>query len=108
MSRMDLYQKQALEIILSGKAQRAFRLELESPRTRDAYGNHSLGERAFLARRLVEAGVTFVTVSGTFGVFDNHGDDVVWGGMIKGLKPILPRLDQAVSALVKDLEAAAY
>ena len=92
MSRMDLYQKQALEIILSGKAQRAFRLELESPRTRDAYGNHSLGERALLARRLVEAGVTFVTVSGTFGVFDNHGDDVVWGGMIKGLKPILPRL----------------
>jgi hypothetical protein len=57
-----------------------------------------------LARRLVEAGVTFVTVSGTFGVFDNHGDDVVWGGIVKGLKPLLPQLDQAVSALVKDLE----
>src|SRR5262249_3910663 len=57
-----------------------------------------------LARRLVEAGVTFVTVSGTFGVFDNHGDDVVWGGIIKGLKPLLPRLDQALSALIQDLE----
>ena len=68
-------------------------------------GRHSLGERALLARRLVEAGVTFVTVSGTFGVFDNHGDDVVWGGMIKGMKPLFPYLDQAVSALVKDLQA---
>jgi uncharacterized protein (DUF1501 family) len=51
------------------------------------------------------AGVTFVTVSGTFGVFDNHGDDVVWGGLIRGLQPLLPRLDQAVYALVTDLEA---
>src|SRR5205823_11898939 len=58
-----------------------------------------------LPRRLVEPGVTFVTVSGTFGVFDNHGDDVIWGGLIKGLKPLLPQVDQAVSALVQDLEA---
>ena len=105
MARMDHYRRQALEIVLSGKAQRAFRLDLETPRVRDAYGRHSLGERTLLARRLIEAGVTFVTVSGTFGVFDNHGDDVVWGGMIKGLKPLLPQLDQAVSALVLDLEA---
>jgi uncharacterized protein (DUF1501 family) len=104
MARMDHYRRQALAIVLSGKAQRAFRLDLEPPRVRDAYGRHSLGERTLLARRLVEAGVTFVTVSGTFGVFDNHGDDVVWGGMIKGLKPLLPHLDQAVSALVQDLE----
>jgi uncharacterized protein (DUF1501 family) len=103
MSRTDHYQQRALEIVLSGKAQRAFRVDLESPQTRDAYGRHSLGERMLLARRLIEAGVAFVTVSGTFGVFDNHGDDVVWGGMINGLKPILPRLDQAFSALVVDL-----
>src|SRR5260370_38298091 len=50
-------------------------------------------------------GVTFVTVRPIFGYFDNHGDDVVWGGLIKGLKPLLPRLDQAVYALVKDLES---
>src|SRR5207245_8261339 len=74
-------------------------------RLKDAYGRHSLGERTLLARRLVEAGVTFVTVSGTFGVFDNHGDDVIWGGLIKGLRPLLPRVDQAVYALVNDLEA---
>ncbi|HEY7428607.1 MAG TPA: DUF1501 domain-containing protein [Gemmataceae bacterium] len=105
MFRMDHYRRQALEIVLSGKARQAFRVDLEPDRVRDAYGRHSLGERVLLARRLVEAGVTFVTVSGTFGVFDNHGDDVIWGGIIKGLKPLLPRLDQAVSALVTDLEA---
>jgi Protein of unknown function (DUF1501) len=105
MARMDHYRRQALEIVLSGKAQRAFQVDREPDRVREAYGRHSLGERALLARRLVEAGVTFVTVSGTFGVFDNHGDDVVWGGIIKGLKPLLPQVDQAVSALVLDLEA---
>src|SRR5262245_62560963 len=73
MARMDHYRRQALEIVLSGKAQQAFRLDLEPARVRDNYGRHSLGERVLLARRLVEAGVTFVTVSGTFGVWDNHG-----------------------------------
>ncbi|HEV3257046.1 MAG TPA: DUF1501 domain-containing protein [Gemmataceae bacterium] len=105
MARMDHYRRQALEMVLSGKAERAFRVDLEPDRVRDAYGRHSLGERTLLARRLVEAGVTFVTVSGTFGVFDNHGDDVIWGGLIKGLKPLLPRVDQVVYALVNDLEA---
>jgi uncharacterized protein (DUF1501 family) len=104
MSRMDQYRAQALDIVLSGKAQQAFRLDLEPNRVREVYGRHSLGERVLLARRLVEAGVNFVTVSGAFGVFDNHGDDVIWGGIVKGLKPLLPRLDQAVSALVTDLE----
>src|SRR4029077_18152580 len=92
-------------IVLSGKAQRAFQIEREPPALRDAYGRNSFGERLLLARRLVEAGVTFVTVSPIFGRFDNHGDDVIWKGMIKGLKPLLPRLDQAVHALVTDLEA---
>jgi uncharacterized protein (DUF1501 family) len=105
MARMDHYRQQALEMVLSGKAQQAFRVDQEPDRVRDAYGRHSLGERTLLARRLVEAGVTFVTVSGAFGVFDNHGDDVIWKGMIKGLKPLLPRVDQAVHALVTDLEA---
>jgi uncharacterized protein (DUF1501 family) len=104
MARMDHYSRQALDIVLSGKAQRAFRVDLEPDKVHDTYGRHSIGQRALLARRLVEAGVTFVTLSNTFGVFDNHGDDVVWKGMLKGLKPLLPPLDQAVSALVMDLE----
>jgi uncharacterized protein (DUF1501 family) len=104
MARMDHYRRQALDIVLSGKARQAFRLDREPDRVRDAYGRNSFGEKALLARRLVEAGVTFVTVSPIFGSFDNHGDDVVWGGLVKGLKPLLPRLDQALAALVQDLE----
>jgi uncharacterized protein (DUF1501 family) len=105
MARIDHYNQQALAMVLSGKARQAFRLDQEPDRVRDGYGRNSFGEKALLARRLVEAGVTFVTVSPIFGYFDNHGDDVVWGGVIKGLKPLLPLLDQAVYALVKDLEA---
>jgi hypothetical protein len=105
MARIDDHRERALEIVLSGKARRAFRIDLEPEKVRDAYGRHSLGERTLLARRLVEAGVTFVTLGGTFGMFDNHGDDHFAGGIVKGLKPLLARLDQAVSALVMDLEA---
>jgi hypothetical protein len=105
MARMDHYRQQALEIVLSGKARQAFQLDLEPDRVRDNYGRNSFGEKILLARRLVEAGVTFVTVSPIFGYFDNHGDDVVWGGMVKGLKPLLPRLDRALCALVTDLES---
>jgi uncharacterized protein (DUF1501 family) len=105
MARIDHYREQALEIVLSGKAREAFRVDLEPDRVRDAYGRNSFGEKMLLARRLVEAGVTFVTVSPIFGYFDNHGDDVVWGGLIKGLKPMLPRLDQALYALITDLVA---
>ena len=104
MARMDDHRRRALEIVLSGKAQRAFQIDREPDRVRDAYGRHSLGERTLLARRLIEAGVTFATTSGTFGMFDNHGDDHFAGGIVKGLKPLLARLDQALWALVQDLE----
>jgi hypothetical protein len=105
MERIDRYGQQALEMVVSGKAQQAFRVDLESDRLRDAYGLDSLGEKALLARRLVEAGVTFVLVSGAWGYFDHHGDNVRWGGIVKGLKPLLPRIDNVVYTLVNDLEA---
>jgi hypothetical protein len=58
------------------------------------------------ARRLAEAGTTFVLVSGKWGYFDHHGDTVSpWGGIQKGLTPILPTIDRALTALVADLEA---
>jgi hypothetical protein len=105
MERIDRYSQQALDMVVSGKAQQAFRVDLEPDRMRDAYGRDSLGEKALLARRLVEAGVTFVLVSGAWGYFDHHGDNVVWGGIAKGLKPLLPRIDSVMSTLVNDLEA---
>src|SRR5207253_1792765 len=101
---IDHYRRRALDIVLSGTAQRAFRVDLEPEKVRDAYGRHSLGERTLLARRLVEAGVTFVTLGGTFGMFDNHGDDHFAGGIVKGLKPLLGRVDQASHALIEDLQ----
>jgi len=101
----DQYTQQAYDVLLTGRAQRAFDLDEEKPALRDAYGRDSLGEKALLARRLIEAGVTFVTVSGAWGYFDHHGDNVQWGGIEKGLKPLLPMVDRTLHAIVTDLEA---
>jgi uncharacterized protein (DUF1501 family) len=101
----DQYTQQAYDVLLTGRAQRAFNLDEEKPATRDAYGRDSLGEKALLARRLVEAGATYVTVSGAWGYFDHHGDNVRWGGIEKGLKPLLPVVDRTLHAIVTDLEA---
>ena len=100
----DQYTQQAYDVLLTGRAQRAFNLDEEKPSLRDAYGRDSLGEKALLARRLIEAGVTFVTVSGAWGYFDHHGDNVRWGGIEKGLKPLLPVVDRTLYAIVTDLE----
>jgi uncharacterized protein (DUF1501 family) len=99
----DRNAQRAHEMILSGKVAKAFRLEDESDSMRDAYGRSSLGEKTLLARRLVESGVTFVLVSGAWGYFDHHGDNVKWGGIEKGLTPLLPQVDRALHALVTDL-----
>jgi len=101
----DQYTQQAYDVLISGQAQRAFNLDDEKPALRDAYGRDSLGEKALLARRLVEAGATFVTVSGAWGYFDHHGDNVRWGGIVKGLKPLIPAVDRTLHAIVTDLEA---
>jgi hypothetical protein len=105
MARVDRCSRQALEMVVSGRARQAFRVDEEPDRLRDAYGRDSLGEKALLARRLVEAGVTFVLVSGAWGYFDHHGDDVRWGGIVKGLTPLLPRVDRVVYTLINDLRA---
>ncbi len=101
----DQYTQQAFDVLLTGRAQRAFNLDEEKPALRDTYGRDSLGEKALLARRLVEAGATFVTVSGAWGYFDHHGDNVKWGGIEKGLRPLLPVVDRTLHAIVTDLEA---
>jgi len=104
MARTDRYTAQALELVMSGQAQKAFDLNQEPDTVRDAYGRDSLGEKALLARRLVEAGVSYVLVSARWGYFDNHGDNVPpWGGIEKGLGPILPTVDRTVYQLVTDL-----
>lgn len=104
ISATDRYTQQAYDVLMSGRAQRAFDLDQETPDMRDRYGRDSLGEKALLARRLVEAGSTFVTVSGAWGYFDHHGDEVKWGGIKKGLTPLLPTVDRTLHAIVTDLD----
>lgn len=101
---LDQYTSLATDMILSGKALKAFDMSREDPRLRDAYGHTSIGEKALLARRMVEAGVRFVVVSGAWGYFDHHGDHVRWMGIEKGLKPLMPHVDNAFATLIMDLE----
>ena len=101
---LDHYTSLATDMILSGKALKAFDTSREDPRLRDSYGRTSIGEKALLARRMVEAGVRFVVVSGAWGYFDHHGDHVQWKGIEKGLKPLMPHVDNAFATLITDLE----
>ncbi len=96
--------REAFDLVLGGAAQRAFDLGQESEATRDRFGRDSLGEKLLLARRLVEAGVTYITLSNAWGHWDHHGDEVRWGGIVKGLTPMLPILDRGITSLVTDLE----
>ncbi|MBM4073492.1 MAG: DUF1501 domain-containing protein [Planctomycetes bacterium] len=104
-AQVDHYAGMAYDMVLSRQVEQAFALHQEPDRVRDAYGRISIGEKALLARRLVEAGTTFVVVSGRWGYFDHHGDNVPpWGGIERGLTPILPTVDRALTALIQDLE----
>jgi uncharacterized protein (DUF1501 family) len=103
MQRTDEHAHRSYEMVASGTVQQAFDVASESDALRDEYGRNSVGEKAILARRLVEAGVTYVLISGAWGYFDHHGDSVRWGGIVKGLKPALPDVDRALYALVTDL-----
>src|SRR5215468_6139189 len=94
---LDTFYKDAFEMVTNTKAQQAFDIQKEPPSLRDRYGRHDLGQCCLLARRLVEAGVTFVTVQAGGG-WDTHGDN------FKQLKNnLLPKYDQALAALVGDL-----
>ncbi|MBI2827589.1 MAG: DUF1501 domain-containing protein [Planctomycetia bacterium] len=105
MDSVDRFSQMAVDMVTSDRVRHAFDVGQEPDSLRDAYGRCSLGEKALLARRLVEAGVTFVVVSGAWGYFDHHGDEVRWGGIEKGLTPLLPTVDRALFALVNDLES---
>src|SRR5262249_26037131 len=62
MEAMDRYGQQAVELVAGGRAQEAFDLSRESAQVRDRYGKHLWCQQALLARRLVEAGASFVTL----------------------------------------------
>lgn len=93
---MDRFALEAFEFIAGDKARRAFDIGREDPRLRDRYGRHGWGQSALLARRLVEAGSSFVTVH--LGGWDHHWD------LQKGMENYLPQVDSAVAALFTDLD----
>jgi hypothetical protein len=87
---------QAYDLITSPAAKRAFKIDEEPERVRERYGRHRYGQAALLARRLVEAGVRFVSVETNW--WDTHQNN------FKDLKDTrLPNLDQFWSALLEDL-----
>ncbi|MCA9113490.1 MAG: DUF1501 domain-containing protein [Planctomycetaceae bacterium] len=109
MEALDTYGQQAVEMVVGGKAQRAFDLSQESDSVRARYGDHLWCQQALLARRLVESGVSFVTLDLSYhtasGTWDNHGiPGGVYGGISKGLQPLLPLFDHLLTTLVSDLE----
>ena len=71
---LDVYQQKALSLLTSSETQRAFDIQAEDPRLRDRYGRTPYGQSVLLARRLVEAGVRFVTVYYSPGIvgWDTH------------------------------------
>lgn len=93
----DEFHQRAASMILSSEARRAFAIDEESPKLRDAYGRTTAGQSMLLARRLVESGVRFVTVN--YAGWDHHAK------IFDSLDKKLPEFDQAVSALVTDMHA---
>ncbi len=94
---LDEHYKTALNMITAPETKRAFALDQEQDKLRDAYGRHRFGQSCLLARRLIESGVRFVTV--TDGGWDTHQNN------FKSLKESrLPPIDQGLPQLLIDLE----
>jgi hypothetical protein len=94
---LDTFHRQALEILRSDRTRSAFNLARESEAVRARYGANAFGQGALAARRLIQAGVRFVTVS--IGGWDTHGQN------FNALRSrLLPQVDQTLSALIEDLQ----
>lgn len=96
LGALDEFYQRAYDLVNSPQAKKAFDLSQESESLKDRYGRNSTGMSCLLARRLVEAGARFVTVSQ--GGWDTHGNN------FKSLRErLLPTLDGAMSTLISDL-----
>ena len=112
MKAMDDFNRQAVAMLMSDRVRNAFDISQEPQELRDRYGWSTYGQRAILGRRLVEAGVRFVTMvwehpfpgkpSPDYSVY-NWDSHAVNGHIFKDCEWRLPPYDQAVSALIEDL-----
>ena len=96
VSAYDENYQQGFDLVMTPEAQKAFDIQSEPVELREAYGRNSFGQRALLARRLVSAGVPFVTIYD--GGWDHHSD------LFGALKKRLPSWDQTVATLINDLD----
>jgi hypothetical protein len=93
---MDSFYEQAYAMMSSAKAREAFDLKQEPDKLRDEYGRNAAGQRMLLARRLVEAGARFISL--TYGGWDHHDD------IRRGFADQMPAFDRAFAALIRDLD----
>jgi hypothetical protein len=93
---LDEYYEQGYDLMSSKEAQAAFDIQGESESVRDAYGRSPFGQRCLLARRLVEAGVPFVTLYD--GGWDHHVD------LFDAFDKKVPPFESSIAALIQDLE----
>jgi uncharacterized protein (DUF1501 family) len=96
LDAMDTFYKRAYSLISSDQAKEAFNIGAEKEEIRTEYGQNSAGQRMLLARRLVAAGVRFVSL--TYGGWDMHS------GIKAGMTSQAPNLDQALATLIRDLD----
>ncbi|HEV8062519.1 MAG TPA: DUF1501 domain-containing protein [Gemmataceae bacterium] len=96
MNRRQQVYSQVETLLASKEITNIMRLDREAPKTRQAYGATTWGEYLLLARRAIEAGSRVVTV--VLGGWDMHTD------IFASLRKALPPLDQALAALIEDLE----
>ncbi|MBW3538869.1 MAG: DUF1501 domain-containing protein [Planctomycetes bacterium] len=97
LDAVDTFYSRAYNMISSQQAREAFDINKETDALRDEYGRNTAGARMLLARRLIEAGTRFVTL--TYGGWDMH--DNINGG----IRNQVPALDQGFAALIRDLDA---
>lgn len=97
--KLSAFQRQALDLVTSDRARTAFDLTREDPRLRDRFGQNAWGQGLLLCRRLVEAGVTFVTLNtdAFSGQWDNHNN------LQQSFQEMLPVYDQVLTTLLDDL-----
>lgn len=105
----DQHSVEAVELLTGPRMRKALDLEAEDAAVRDRFGKHLWCQQALLAARLVESGAAFVTLDLSYhtasGTWDNHGDNIPpYGGISRGLKPLLPLFDHLFTTLIGDLE----
>ena len=95
LDAMGTFYQRAYSLISSAEARNAFNIDAEDAKLRDEYGRNSIGQQLLMARRLVESGVRFVTV--TYGGWDHHKN------IRDAMRGRLPAVDQAYATLIRDL-----